>query len=85
MNKAEEAEWVERVNAAGRVSAPVPVKHWIDGYEDRMRKHIQFALDYAANYEHGAPCHLDLMTIATLARHLSFALDVEQPYRKEPS
>lgn len=57
----------------------VSVKHWIDGYEERMRKHIQFALKYADDFSHGAPGHLDLMTIATLARHLSFALDVEPP------
>lgn len=56
-----------------------PVAHWIDGYEERMRKHIQFALKYADEFNHGAPGHLDLLTIAALARHLSFALDVEPP------
>lgn len=53
--------------------------HWIDGYEERMRKHIQFALKYADDFNHGAPGHLDLLTIATLARQLSFALDQEPP------
>lgn len=69
------------VAAVHAQAAPEPVKHWIDGYEEHMRKHIQFALDYAANYGHGAPGHLDLMTIATLARQLSFALDEDVPYR----
>jgi len=78
MNKTEESA---HVNQQGPVAAPAPVAHWVDGYEERMRKHIQFALDYAAHYEHGAPGHLDLMTIAALARHLSYALDVEPPYR----
>lgn len=78
--KAEEQAWVAQVNAQGPVATPKPIGHWIEGYDDRMRKHIRFALDYAANYEHGAPGHLDLMTIAALARHLSFALDVEPPY-----
>lgn len=70
----------QREERGAQYQAPDPVKHWIDGYDDRMRKHIQFALDYAANYNHGAPGHLDLLTIATLARQLSFALDVEPPY-----
>jgi hypothetical protein len=61
-------------------SASTPVNHWIDGYEERMRKHIQFALNYQANYGHGAAGHLDLLTIATLARQLSFALDQTPPY-----
>lgn len=80
--KTEEATHVERVNEQGPVAAPQPINHWIEGYEPRMRKHIQFALEYAANYDHGAPGHLDLMTIATLARQLSFALDVDPPYRE---
>lgn len=75
-------EQLGREERGAQFHAPDPVKHWIDGYEDRMRKHIQFALEYVAHYEHGAPGHLDLMTIATLARHLSFALDMEPPYRQ---
>lgn len=74
--KAEQTAQEERGMA---FESPVPVKHWIDGYEERMRKHIQFALKYADDFNHGAPGHLDLLTIATLARHLSFALDVEAP------
>lgn len=60
--------------------APNPVNHWIEGYDERTQKHIRFALHYAAHFGHGAPGHLDLLTIAALARHLSFALDVEPPY-----
>lgn len=81
--KEEDAAHVAAVNAQGPIvaAAPNPIAHWIEGYDERTRKHIQFALDYATHYEHGAPGHLDLMTIARLARHLSFALDVEPPYR----
>lgn len=81
--KAEDTAHVEQVNEQGPVAASTPksITHWIDGYDERTRKHIQFALDYATNYGHGAPGHLDLMTIAALARQLSFALDVGPPYR----
>lgn len=76
--KAEQAAQEER-GMAGTAAAPDPIRHWIDGYEERMRKHIQFALKYADDFNHGAPGHLDLLTIATLARQLSFALDEEPP------
>lgn len=81
--KAEDDAHVEQVNKQGPMAMPKPVAHWIDGYDERTRKHIQFALDYAENYGHGAPGHLDLMTIAALARQLSFALDVDPPYRQQ--
>lgn len=77
--KQEEAAHVDLVNAQGSAATPDPISHWIDGYDERMRKHIQFALKYADDFNHGAPGHLDLLTIATLARQLSFALDVEPP------
>jgi hypothetical protein len=70
----------QREDRGAQYQSPEPVKHWIDGYEERMRKHIKFALAYAADFNHGAPGHLDLLTIATLARHLSFATDQEPPY-----
>lgn len=47
-------------------------KHWTEGLDDRTRKHIAFARDYAEHYAHGAPGHLDLMTIASLAKALDF-------------
>lgn len=45
---------------------PQPV-NWRDGLDPRMRKHVAFCQDYAANHNHGAPGHLDYLTIATLA------------------
>lgn len=44
---------------------------WMAALDERTNKHISFALNYAALYAHGAPGHLDLMTIATLARLLT--------------
>lgn len=76
--KAEQTAQEER-GMDGPAAAPDPIKHWIEGYEPRMQKHIQFALKYADDFDHGAPGHLDLITIAKLARHLSFSLDVEPP------
>lgn len=43
---------------------------WEAGLDPRTRKHVEYARHYAAHYAHGAPGHLDLMTIATLARML---------------
>lgn len=62
-----------------RASTPEPIAHWLDGYELRMRTHILFAVNYERHFGHGAPGHLDLITIATLARQLAFALDQELP------
>lgn len=44
---------------------------WMARLDERTNKHIAFALHYAAAYAHGAPGHLDLMTIATLAKMLT--------------
>lgn len=44
---------------------------WMAQLDERTNKHIGFALNYAAAFAHGAPGHLDLMTIATLARLLN--------------
>lgn len=47
-----------------------PTTHWMDGLDDRTRKHVIFARHYAESFNHGAPGHLDLLTIAALARLL---------------
>ncbi len=46
------------------------VPHWSDGLDGRICVHIAYARTYAADYAHGAPGHLDLMTIAALAKLL---------------
>jgi hypothetical protein len=51
--------------------------HWTDGLDDRTRTHIAYARVYASDYAHGAPGHLDLMTIAVLAGKL----DAMEPAR----
>ncbi len=79
MDEETKQEQAAREGQGAQSQAPDPASHWIEGYEERMRKHIQFALKYADDFNHGAPGHLDLLTIATLARQLSFALDVEPP------
>lgn len=43
---------------------------WTAVLDDRTRKHVAFARHYAENFSHGAPGHLDLLTIATLASFL---------------
>jgi len=40
---------------------------WMALLDERTNKHIAFARNYAERYAHGAPGHLDLMTIALLA------------------
>lgn len=47
--------------------------NWTDDLDSRTRVHIAYARSYAADYAHGAPGHLDLMTIATLAKKLDQA------------
>lgn len=49
---------------------------WMAGLDERMQKHIVFARDYAARFAHGAPGHLDLITIAALAN----LLDAREPH-----
>lgn len=46
---------------------------WMEGLDERTVKHIAFARNYAAQFAHGAPGHLDLMTIAALAKLLDTA------------
>lgn len=41
--------------------------------EQRTRDHVAYARHYADHFAHGAPGHLDLMTIAELARLLDKA------------
>ena len=57
------------------------VKYWADGFAERDRKHIAFARNYAEHFAHGAPGHLDLMLIATLARYIDFITDQEPEAR----
>lgn len=47
-----------------------PPPQWMGGLDERTNKHIAFARHYAASFAHGAPGHLDLMTIAKLAELL---------------
>ncbi len=42
--------------------------HWSAILDDRMRRHVDFARAYAQSFAHGAPGHLDMMTIARLAQ-----------------
>lgn len=51
---------------------------WMAQLDERTNKHIAFARDYAAKYAHGAPGHLDLMTIAALAK----MLDEREPHEQ---
>lgn len=43
---------------------------WRDGLDDRTRRHVAFCQNYAANHNHGAPGHIDYLTIDTLAKIL---------------
>ena len=51
-------------------------KHWTEMLDERTKRHVEYARHYHDNYAHGAPGHLDLMTIAVLAR----LLDNQQDY-----
>ena len=55
-----------------RLPAPVPPPppQWMGGLDERTNKHIAYARHYAKHFAHGAPGHLDLMTIAKLAELL---------------
>jgi hypothetical protein len=44
-----------------------PADHWASQLDARTRQHVDFARMYAQIWHHGAPGHLDLMTIAALA------------------
>lgn len=58
-----------------------PPPQWLAGLDERTNKHIAFARDYAQRFAHGAPGHLDLMTIAKLAE----LLDVREPHESGPA
>lgn len=55
---------------------PTPPQ-WSAQLDERTCKHIVYAREYAARFAHGAPGHLDLMTIAALAQ----LLDEREPPR----
>lgn len=52
-----------------RDGAPPPTD-WRTLLDDRTATHVTFAQSYAREYHHGAPGHLDLMTIDALAKLL---------------
>lgn len=57
-------------------SAPMPAPQlaaWLASLDPRTQTHVAFARNYAANFNHGAPGHLDLLTIAQLADKLDEA------------
>jgi len=43
---------------------------WRKMFDERTLTHIAFCQNYAANYHHGAPGHMDYMTISLLAHIL---------------
>lgn len=51
----------------GIANIPKPPPQWMALLDERTNKHIVFARTYAREFAHGAPGHLDLMTIAKLA------------------
>lgn len=53
---------------------------WMATLDERMNKHVAFARDYAKHYAHGAPGHLDLMTIAALANALDNYANYGDPW-----
>ena len=44
--------------------------NWRDGLEPRIRQHVAYCQDYVTNHNHGAPGHLDRVTVDTLAKYL---------------
>jgi hypothetical protein len=66
------------------IRAPPPAQ-WMASLDERTQKHVVFAQNYAAFYAHGAPGHLDLMTIATLAKLLDQYQDHKGPPVERPS
>ncbi len=52
---------------------PTQPPQWQADLDERTNKHIAYARHYAEHYAHGAPGHLDLMTIAALAKKLDEA------------
>lgn len=47
--------------------APRQPSDWVAQLEQRMRAHVAFARTYTREFNHGAPGHLDLLTISALA------------------
>lgn len=47
-----------------------PSPDWRDSLEPRIRKHIAYCQNYVAQHNHGAPGHLDRVTVDTLAKIL---------------
>ena len=43
---------------------------WLFKLDERTRLHVAWARLYASDFNHGAPGHLDLLTIAALAKLL---------------
>lgn len=54
----------------GETPATSPPPDWRDGLDDRTRRHVAFCQDYAAKHNHGAPGHIDYLTVDTLAKIL---------------
>lgn len=55
---------------------PKQPPQWMALLDERTNKHIAYAREYAKRFAHGAPGHLDLMTIAALAA----LLDEREPH-----
>jgi len=49
---------------------PKQPPRWMAVLDERTNKHIVYARTYAREFAHGAPGHLDLMTIAAMANLL---------------
>lgn len=58
----------------------LPPPQWMAQLDERTQTHVMFAQNYAAFYKHGAPGHLDLMTIAALAHFLNNYEDHGSPW-----
>jgi hypothetical protein len=46
---------------------------WRDGLEPRIRAHVAYCQNYVTNHNHGAPGHLDRVTVDALAKLLDGA------------
>lgn len=50
-----------------------PALDWRDALEPRIRQHVAYCQSYVTNHNHGAPGHLDRVTVDTLAKLLDGA------------